>query len=375
MTTAEVAALREQRRASRHVLVSVAAAAVHDAAPTLADTHLESSAWDTVVRDAEAAHLTPLLHDYLQHQRAVPAMTMRQLHALRLRQLARHRERTDALAEILDVLERAAIDVRVLKGAALAWIIYPSPELRPMGDVDLLVPRPAARAAQALLEPLGFRATQRARRFGRNAHHLPPAIRSNGATTIAVEIHVDALSRDTPDSIAMHTLTEPGRPFCVDARRALALGHVDMLRHLAHHVLEPAFDGAIRLLGVIDLLRYANIFHDEIDWARLGRDHPFVLNVLRCLHDVVPLPGVLRWLTPPPTARRPARAGEIMRPLRSILAPERPLAAVLHELFRPPEWWMHAYYAVPAEKSLTPVRLFRHPSRVARWLGLRAVGV
>ena len=95
----------------------------------------------------------------------------------------------------------------------------------------------------------------------------------------------------------------------MDARRALALGHVDMLRHLAHHVLEPAFDGAIRLLGVIDLLRYTNVFHDEIDWARLGRDHPFVLNVLRCLHDVVPLPSVLRWLTPPPTAEASRTSG------------------------------------------------------------------
>jgi Uncharacterised nucleotidyltransferase len=356
------------------VLLSLATAAVHDIAPTL-DTQLNSNGWDTVVRDAEATHLTPLLHDYLRHQRVVPATTMRQLDALRLRHLARHRERTEALAEILDVLEHASIDVRVLKGAALAWIIYPSPDLRPMSDVDLLVPHSAARAARELLQPLGFRATQRARRFGRNAHHLPPSIRGNGGTAIAVEIHVDALSRDTPDSITMHTLTEPGRSFCMDAGRALALGHVDMLRHLAHHLLEPAFDGAIRLLGVIDLLRYASFFHEEIDWARLGRDHPFVLNVLTCLHDVIPLPTALRWLTPPPSAKRPPRPGEIMRPLRAIIARRRSLAAVVDELFRPPEWWTHAYYAVPAEKSLTPVRVFRHPARVARWFGLRALGL
>jgi hypothetical protein len=105
-------------------------------APIL-DLLLESTARDTVVRDAEAAQLTPLLHDYLSDQRAIPAVTMRQLQALRLRQLTRHRERTEAVAEILDVLERASLDVRVLKGAALAWIIYPSPELRQMSDVEI----------------------------------------------------------------------------------------------------------------------------------------------------------------------------------------------------------------------------------------------
>ena len=172
MTTAEMAALREQRRASRHVLLLVAAAAVHDDAPTL-DTQLDSSAWDTVVREAEAAHLTPLLHDYLRYQRAVPATTMRQLQALRLRQLARHRERTEALAEILDVLERASIDVRVLKGAALAWIIYPSPELRPMGDVDLLVPRPAARAGASAAR--AARLSRHRKSAALRAKRTPPA--------------------------------------------------------------------------------------------------------------------------------------------------------------------------------------------------------
>jgi hypothetical protein len=239
----------------------------------------------------------------------------------------------------------------------------------------LLVPRAAASAVQATLESVGFRAPDAARRFGRNAHHLPPASRRQGGFTIAVEVHVDALSRDISSSIAMETLTGPARPYRMNGRSAFALGHVDMLRHLAHHLLEPAIDGVIRLVGVVDLLRYACVFHDEIDWRRLESEYSFVLNVLRCLHDVIPLPAALRRVAPPPTSPRPARPGEMMRPLRSILAPGCSIATVLGELFRPPDWWMHAYYNVPYEASLAPVRTFRHPVRVARWFALRVAGL
>src|SRR4030095_8143160 len=99
-------------------------------------------------------------------------------------------------------LARLSIETLVLKGAALCWMIYPSPALRPMSDVDLLVPRQAAPGGQAALRRLGFYADRAARRFGRNAHHLPGAGRSHGPQLISVEIHTDALSRDIRDSIA-----------------------------------------------------------------------------------------------------------------------------------------------------------------------------
>ena len=44
------------------------------------------------------------------------------------------------LAGILTAFDRAGIPVMLLKGAALGPTIYGRPDLRPMGDVDLLVP-------------------------------------------------------------------------------------------------------------------------------------------------------------------------------------------------------------------------------------------
>ena len=267
---------------------------------------------------------------------------MQQLDALVLRHRAVAQRANRRLAEILEAFQRASIDAIVLKGAALAWTIYPSPALRPMSDVDLLVPPAAARTAQLLLRRLGFEAQVSGRRFGRNAHHLPIASRSQNGVTISVEIHRDALSRDTLSSISMTNLTESPRPFDLNGTHALALGHVDTLRHLTHHLLEPSWDGRLRLIGLVDLLRYALTFNESIDWHRLETSYPFVINALRCLHYVIPLPAALARYSPPAASPAPARVGEAIRPLRAILA-GGPSTRVLGELFSPPDWWLHAY--------------------------------
>jgi hypothetical protein len=329
-----------------------------------------------VPSEAEANHLAPLLSAFLRdHDRNAPDTVVRELQALALRHTAWHRTRTAALLEILDAFDRRSIDTLVLKGAALAWMIYPSPALRPMVDLDLLVPRSRADTAQAALRQLGFDARPGRRRFGRNAHHLPVAHRVDRGMSVNVEIHVDALSRDTPSSIATSNLTEPPQPLAIEGTRRLTLGHLDMLRHLTHHLFEPSPSGQVKLVGVVDLVSYACAFHEQIDWRRLTTEFGFVANALGCLHYVAPLPAKLIRFAPSAAAPAPGRIGEIVRPLRSIVMRGRDPAAMLRELFDPPGWWMHSYYNVPPAKSLIPTRVFRHPSRVARWFALRIAGL
>jgi hypothetical protein len=66
-----------------------------------------------------------------------------------------------ALLTAVDDLEHAGIDVRVLKGAAIAHTVYPRPELRSFRDVDLLVRDQQLDAAIAVLSEQG--ATRRFR--------------------------------------------------------------------------------------------------------------------------------------------------------------------------------------------------------------------
>ena len=156
------------------LLLRVAASAVDGSSIDTRGIPGDAAGWAALAGDAEANGLAPLAHFCLgPHRHAAPEATMQQLDALMLRHRLWHRERTVVLAEVLEAFQQASIDTIVLKGAALAWTIYPTPALRPMSDVDLLVPPAAARTAQVLLRRLRFETQPGGRRFGRNAHHFP----------------------------------------------------------------------------------------------------------------------------------------------------------------------------------------------------------
>jgi len=60
------------------------------------------------------------------------------------------------LESLISLFAGAGIEVTVLKGMHLGRAYYPDPGARPVSDIDLLVPTPAARDAGRLLEQAGF---------------------------------------------------------------------------------------------------------------------------------------------------------------------------------------------------------------------------
>ena len=64
--------------------------------------------------------------------------------------------RLENLREVLAALAARGVDVLILKGSALAYEIYDSPELRPRGDTDLLIRRDSLEATREALNLLGF---------------------------------------------------------------------------------------------------------------------------------------------------------------------------------------------------------------------------
>jgi hypothetical protein len=365
-------AMRSRDETLRRALIRVAQAAIGDEPIDSSSLALDAGAWEAFADLAERHQLAPLAHACLAANLiALPITARRQLDSIALRARAWRRARSAALRDVLAELRRASIDPIVLKGAALAWLIYPSPDVRPMSDIDLLVPRDTASTASHALEAIGFRPDPWSRQPRPARHHHLPALTRPGALPISIELHVDAIDADARSSIASDTLTSPLQPFAMDGVPALTLGDRDMLRHLCHHALQPSWDGHVRLLGIVDLFRYAAAHATRIDWTSLERDEPFVLNVLRCLHYVVPLPTALAHLAPPRTWPTPVRAGETLPPLRALSVQENRIDALRGLVVDPPAWWLHAYYGVPLDRPLGVVRLWRHPCRVAYWMRRR----
>jgi Uncharacterised nucleotidyltransferase len=60
------------------------------------------------------------------------------------------------LAEVLSALAARGVEALILKGTALAYDLYPAPELRPRSDTDLLIARDDLPALRTTMHALGF---------------------------------------------------------------------------------------------------------------------------------------------------------------------------------------------------------------------------
>lgn len=336
---------------------------LHEAADRVDD-------WEPLAEQAERHGLAPLVYRHMRGAGlTLPNTQTIQLRALTLRHRSAAATRAKALGEILGMFQQEHIRVLLLKGAALAHMVYPSPGLRPMRDVDLLVSPEHAVAAQQALRDLGFSAPEQHSVYMHDHHHLPGASRHQDGMMVSVEVHHDALSGDVPASIRPDNLTEPAREFPLEEGSAWALGHIDMLRHLCHHTFEPIAE--IKLGSVADLLAYAERFLDEIDWNRVEREFPFVINTLHCLHYISQLSDALAARIGRPASAPPSGVGLGLRPISQILHRDISPARAARELLTPPDWWLHAYYNVAPGRSLATTLWLRHPARISHWLWRR----
>jgi hypothetical protein len=328
--------------------------------------------WDALIKLAEEHGLAPLLFRSLQEAGvAVPLAARRQMHGILLSYRHSNRQRIEVLGRLIDAFRAEDITAVVLKGGALSMLLYPDPGLRPMSDLDILVPPERAQRAQAILEEQEFHVpAAHSSRFMQGHHHLPGASRREDGTLLAVEIHVDALGHDRPEPLTLAQLDVPLRPYSVDGSQALVLGHVDMLRQLIWHALGPA--ECLRLIWVVDVLEYAARFVDEIDWAWLGARRPEVLNALSLFAQVLPLPGVLQDKVPRYLPDPVPGAGEVCPPLSRILSRHRGTLQRLQVLYYPSDWWLRAYYGVPSGRGIGWCRWVTHTLRLGSWFLRRA---
>jgi len=112
----------------------------------------ERAPWPEDLSDAESYALivhgvAPLVYA----ASAVPQLRTEAIRAATLETL-----RFADLRAVLDALAAANVEVLVIKGTALAYDLYGTPELRPRGDTDLLIAVDVIERARAVFLALGF---------------------------------------------------------------------------------------------------------------------------------------------------------------------------------------------------------------------------
>jgi hypothetical protein len=166
-----------------------------------------------------------------------------------------------AMTLAIDALRGVGIDPLLFKGPATA-IRYPEPGLRPMDDIDLLVPPDDADRAEAALTAAGWKLIQRP------GEHYDAAFLHPEVPHLPVELH-RALSTwdDDGTRLTIQRLWQARRPKSVLGVQTLVLPPEEDLIALAAHAAKP-FHNFSRLIWAVDL---AMLVHDEpdLDWDRL----------------------------------------------------------------------------------------------------------
>ena len=133
-----------------------------------AATHTPPAPGERVVRSLEKARhrqvqwvldagLGPLLHAATHGQRErVPSAWRDLLLSTDLAARVRHGNLSDTANEILDVCQDNRVAVTLLKGISISEQHYPDPHLRPMGDIDILIPKDVYGPIESALLDRGY---------------------------------------------------------------------------------------------------------------------------------------------------------------------------------------------------------------------------
>lgn len=177
--------------------------------------------------------------------------------------LTRRRAQYDQICQpILDALADADVPYRLIKGSSLPWTAYPDPQLRPTGDLDLLVPGSRLAVAVEALEALGGEPVNPEPTAG-YARHVFKGLTVAMPSGLEVDLHRVLSWGPLGVRVPEADLWAPGRRFDRLGRPAVTLDADRTLLHVSAHLL---LLGAIRASEVRDVAQA--LLDTELDASR-----------------------------------------------------------------------------------------------------------
>jgi hypothetical protein len=253
-----------------------------------------------------------------------------------------NQRRIHAVLPVLEELQRAGVELILLKGLPLALLYYEDVSLRPMADVDVLVPYDAFDLTLDLLEADGWSDVlvlprDRRRRMYHGAGMTHPDGRSLDVHwQLALPFVLPHAERESSDDFYRAAV-----PIRVGELDLLTLNPADMLLHLVVHGLWSGSAANVRWCA--DATTVVNHAGDALDWDRVldqtvRRDLVIpVSNGLRFIDDVcdAPVPAyVINELAKVAVSRRTRRAYTVT--MRDPTGP-----AIIGGLLGMQAYWMH----------------------------------
>ncbi len=230
----------------------------------------EDRAWEQIVKDADKHALTPILYRWLCRDgwdSRLPPGLHEQLRQRVFGLAARNLILAQELANILREFEARRLACMPLRGPALAEQLYGETITRPMGDLDLLVPRHSLAEAGRTLADLGFVEMDRRPGFSRTYSYTLKFIKDQHGWII-VEPHWTIAYPPFAERLDMSGVWErsvQGQAVGVNTR---LLSRADLLLHLCFHLLHRGREAP--LLWYYELDQLIRRHHRDLDWASLA---------------------------------------------------------------------------------------------------------
>lgn len=177
--------------------------------------------------------------------------------------------RLQALRLAVPALQASGVQPILLKGYALAALLYPDPLLRPSADVDLLVRPDELPAACAALETIGGRLPSRDEIAFQRVHSydLACTLVPLAGRPVLVELHWNLAPRGL-FALDLDGWRGRSQTFALDGLSVRRLSPEDMLLHLTLHMRKHRYVGLRWLGDVAELVRRSAVADPEqpLDW-------------------------------------------------------------------------------------------------------------
>lgn len=203
-----------------------------------------------------------------------PAQTL--LKGLYMRNVARRIQFKSELERVLGVLQDQGIPVVVMKGGALAEIVYDDPGVRPMSDLDLLVPFDRSEEAWSIVKSLGYHVTvdvdeQRSMK----AIDRQLAMLVHDSKSIIVEIHTHLVEAESPMRFDIQKFWDGTIEIELAGTRTLTFAPEYQVANQCLNFFKDRDLFSYSALGQLcDVAEVIRVNQEEIDWDVFGSTGP-----------------------------------------------------------------------------------------------------
>lgn len=219
---------------------------------------LSTDDWDAIIQLANRHGVSPLIYYHLKETgilKQIQDEVMRRLRNIYLFSAETNIRRCHEFSKMLRMSNKDGIPIIVLKGAALAEMIYQNIALRPMADVDLLIKGKDAQRIDRILSQLGYRSNRL------SDHHMQWDQVNYTSKSLQIELH--------PTLPELPDLDPWINAFAIkiSATDTLVLGYEDLLLHLCLHInAHLRVDKSSRLIWWYDIAKLLDHYQKELDW-------------------------------------------------------------------------------------------------------------